>query len=439
MPKGIKRPEWLSVRPQFDADVRVCNLSRRDPLIALSLDSYTRRILSWNCKQLIASGFDLTGLYVGRHVPDNDPRIEPHLDLLGQVTAVTNGRLALTDLHYEDIKEADPAGVYLELRHREFDRLLAHAYKAHAPSVAATLEQQLATFRSGPERLSLLRRVVSHLGFLNLEFLPNLRFTIEPFLSERDSRFPPVRTAPGAVYVFDSGFQTDTWHDRGLNEFGPYNWRTHTPSAPRICVICQKTKKGQVEQFINKFLNGIRNVGAKREPYLKGFIRKYYIEDASVEFFLADDESAEAYKRAIREALSEHDETGPRWDLAMVQIEDSFHALHGKENPYLVSKCSFLSHQIPVQEFTIETVNTPNNRLSYVMNNMALATYAKLSGTPWLIKCDQGMHIEFVIGLGSATIGERRLGQSERVVGITTVFTGDGNYCLSNRFEGSSD
>jgi argonaute-like protein implicated in RNA metabolism and viral defense len=34
--------------------------------------------------------------------------------------------------------------------------------------------------------------------------------------------------------------------------------------------------------------------------------------------------------------------------------------------------------------------------------------------------------------LGSASIGEGRLGKRERIVGITTVFTGDGNYHLSN-------
>jgi hypothetical protein len=49
-----------------------------------------------------------------------------------------------------------------------------------------------------------------------------------------------------------------------------------------------------------------------------------------------------------------------------------------------------------------------------------------------LIRADQSMAHELVIGIGSATIGESRLGESERVVGITTVFTGDGNYCISN-------
>ena len=39
---------------------------------------------------------------------------------------------------------------------------------------------------------------------------------------------------------------------------------------------------------------------------------------------------------------------------------------------------------------------------------------------------------ELVIGLGSAEVGDGRLGQRERFVGITTVFTGDGNYHLSN-------
>lgn len=333
VPKGIRRPEWLSIRPLFEAEVRICRLNRRDPLLVFSLDANTRRVLTWNCEQLIDSRFDPTGLYVGRHVPHNDPRIEPHLDLLGQVTSMAGGRLQLTDLHYQDIDEAYPVEVFPELSNRAFDRLLTHAYRAHAPTVTAALEQQLAAFRSGPERLSLLGRVAGHIGSRGIEFLPGLKFSLEPFLSERDRRFPPVRSAPGAVYVFDSGAQTDIWHDRGLNQFGPYNWRTHTPSAPRICVICQKTKKGQIEQFINKFLNGIRNVGARREPYLKGFIRKYYLEDASVEFFLAEDDSAKAYKRAVREALGEHDEHGPKWDLALVQIEEGFHALRGKDNP----------------------------------------------------------------------------------------------------------
>ena len=62
---------------------------------------------------------------------------------------------------------------------------------------------------------------------------------------------------------------------------------------------------------------------------------------------------------------------------------------------------------------------------------MAPATYSKLGGIPWLVKANMPIAHELVIGLGSARIGAGRLGESERIVGITTVFTGEGNYCVS--------
>ena len=50
---------------------------------------------------------------------------------------------------------------------------------------------------------------------------------------------------------------------------------------------------------------------------------------------------------------------GIRYDLALVEIEERFHDLSGAADPYLVSKAEFMSHQIPVQEFEIETAETP--------------------------------------------------------------------------------
>jgi hypothetical protein len=45
---------------------------------------------------------------------------------------------------------------------------------------------------------------------------------------------------------------------------------------------------------------------------------------------------------------------------------------------------------------------------------------------------DPGLAHELVIGIGSATFRSGRLSGAERVVGITTVFTADGNYLLYN-------
>jgi hypothetical protein len=74
----------------------------------------------------------------------------------------------------------------------------------------------------------------------------------------------------------------------------------------------------------------------------------------------------------------------------------------------------------------------------FVLNTMGLATYAKLNGIPWLVKTNPAIAHELVIGLGSANVGEGRLGEHERFVGITTVFSGDGNYHLAAGYSESA-
>lgn len=118
--------------------------------------------------------------------------------------------------------------------------------------------------------------------------------------------------------------------------------------------------------------------------------------------------------------------------MALVQIEEAFHQLPPERNPYFVAKLSFQTLQILVQEFEIETTRNWGSQLTFCLNNMGLATYAKLGGIPWLLKAGSIRAHELVIGLGSAEVGEGRLGKRERFVGITTVFGGDGNYHLAN-------
>lgn len=126
----------------------------------------------------------------------------------------------------------------------------------------------------------------------------------------------------------------------------------------------------------------------KRQPFAKGFIHKYALDGAEPEFFLTEDNTAEAYNRAVSQALAHQTRKNFKWDLALVQIDEAFHQLYGDNNPYLTTKATFLAEQIPVQEFQIETVDVPDRSLCYVLNTMGLATYAKLGGIPWLIKAN---------------------------------------------------
>ena len=92
----------------------------------------------------------------------------------------------------------------------------------------------------------------------------------------------------------------------------------------------------------------------------------------------------------------------------------------------------FFLHQVPVQDFTIELLSQSDASLGYSLNNMALACYAKMGGVPWLLKSSPTLSHELVVGIGSANVGLERGAGNQRIMGITTVFSGDGSYIVSN-------
>lgn len=85
---------------------------------------------------------------------------------------------------------------------------------------------------------------------------------------------------------------------------------------------------------------------------------------------------------------------------------------------------------IPVQEVQYETIRRSD--LAHALNSMALQCYAKLGGIPFVIAAPRTIAHELVIGIGSAHVKTSRFSNPERIVGITTVFSADGNYILSN-------
>lgn len=424
----------LDARPRYDLEVRTISLDRQNPFVGVAFNVRSIRRISGTCADWLARGLDVRGLYVGEERKADDPRLASHFRLLGRVHTVDGEELALEDAR-DNVRSVSSRLVKLESRLEAFHRCLAVLHGRDAATIEASLGKELSVLRSGPGRLERLTRTVGFLSARPFELLPGTSFRLKPFLEEGATNgFPTVHTAPKPTFVFDaSGTRTDTWNDGGLRKHGPFSADVFTPSRPRICVICQATKKGQIDQFFHKFLYGVRPNAQGRDPFSDGFVRKYALEGVIHEYFLADGRSPQAYKRAARAALERQQEAGAKWDLALVQIDEDFHELQGDENPYFVMKATFLAQQINVQEFELETVTTTNEtQLGYSLNNMALASYAKLGGTPWLLRTDRTRAHELVIGIGSASIGEGRLGSRERVVGITTIFSGDGNYYLSN-------
>jgi len=441
LPKNVACPDWLAINPLIEAAVRVLEFARQPPFVGMCLNVCTRRRIDRSCQDLMADGFSVMGHYVGTHFVSSDSRIQPRFRLVGRAASVEGHVIRLSD-HRED-QDAVPANdAYIEAA--ALDAVLRHVFRENYEAVSRRLNEMLVAFRKGPALLERLQRLRSYFANTPFQMVPGVEWCAGTFFSqEQRGAFPRIERAPSVVYVFDStGQKTDTWHDRGMDAHGPYSTATFSPTEPRICVICQKAHRGRVEQFVRKFLDGIRlpeqthggrtqRRRPKRQPFTKGFVRKYALQDAVTEFFEVDGRSADAYRKAVLRVIQSQTEQDRRYDVALIEIEEDFHRLNGAENPYLVTKAEFLSHQIPVQEFKLETTEIPDHRLQYVLNNMGLATYAKLGGTPWLVRAHLPIAHELVVGLGSAFVGDGKLGERERVVGITTVFSGDGNYCVS--------
>lgn len=429
---GATVPPWLLVRLAHAIEARVFQFDGQEPFLGLVFDHHTYRRIARPCSEWLADRFDLTGLYVSEKSPFNDARIEPRARLVGRVAAINGSTLQLTDCR-EGQNTVEAKDVEIEADYDGFMRCLNATFKGRGNTIERQLFDLQSAAQVGPKKLSELTRIENRLTAKSLRLLPGLEAPVLPHLDAKGKRFPIVHQAPQALYVFDRTFNKPALNDakRGIFELGPYSQQGFTPSTPRICVICERNRKGEVEQFLQKLLEGHNEPGRKCF-FPNGFIKTYRLQGKDVRFFLADNATALAYRKAAQEALAAVTTEAERWHLAYVQVNEASHDMRGDTNPYLVAKATFLSQQIPTQEFMIETSRRKGSGLDFILSNIALASYAKLGGTPWHLKVNNPMAHELVVGLGSTSISDSKLGARQRMVGITTMFTSEGRYLLGN-------
>ena len=438
LPTDAGLPEWLQRRIVLDFETRTLWAFGSKPQTVILCSVRTRNIIDADCRVLLEHDIPLIGRYVARKHLDDDPRTIDSFKLAGRVARVEGGRLILEDTgdgpQWIALQDA-----FLEPRKENVNWCIEHLLKGRADRGIEQADDAAAHHLSGPQRLELIRRTFDYLRGLDLELAPGLALEIGQMISQAANTWRQRTEAiQKPLLVFDpDGTRTDRWNERGLDQHGPYDRRSFTPKQLRIAVVCQAHYEGQVDAFLAKFLEGLPEVQTGkgewvRAPYAKGFVRRYMLESAKITLFAARGQRANDYAAACREAIAAATNGGFEWSLAIVQIDQEFKELPDELNPYYATKAIFLKHRVPVQEITVETMNFANQQLVFALNNMSVATYAKIGGIPWLLKSQpRGAH-ELVIGIGSQDLTSDRLGQRKRIVGLTTVFSSDGNYLLDD-------
>lgn len=202
-------------------------------------------------------------------------------------------------------------------------------------------------------------------------------------------------------------------------------------------MICEAENRRQTEVSVAHLLRGLPEVrsGGPRPlaPHPTGLLGRFHLGEPRVSFFEVADDSAKAYVAGVRQAVSAASARDERWDLALVQVRRAWQDRPYDDSPYWSSKAAFLKQETPVQALSLDLAALEDLGYASAMANMSLAIYAKLGGSPWLLPVRSATDHELVFGLGSHTTKAGRRGAGERMVGIATVFSGQGHYYLDSR------
>ena len=393
--------KYVSCLPSYSISTRVVRPDAIDPYLALCCEIRTASRLLVNCEHLLNQGLSLHGLQVIHYTPQDDIRLEMRPKYLGEVTSQTATSIALNSGPLP--AGVDVSTVYIAARKENMPRVLGALLPLRGIGLWNELESKRAQFSQGPNKRELTRKMFAYLGDAGIEILPGLPLHLSgPIGEATHPLFPTRRTTPKPSFLFDpTGTKSDVWAQNGLIKYGPYDAAFFSPSTPNMCVIHQANRKGEVEQFLHKFLHGRFAKGLRNQPYEDGFIRRFRLDDVRLNFFPAQSPKSSDYRKAVLSSIEFAAEHNMKWDLALVQIDDSFRAFQGDENPYLVAKGTYLTHQIPSQEFENQTMAQSEKSLVYSLNNMGLAVYAKLGGVPWLLPSNPAIAHELIVGLGS--------------------------------------
>lgn len=389
-----------------------------------------RLLIKPTAAELRSKRLRLEGLYVVGDSEFDDPYILPMFNrrLLGRIERMDGDHAVLSDARQERVA-LDKA--YVEPSMRNFERLGRMLLGSGYERFQRELSGQLFAVTGASKQLERIEQLVDKFKDLQGELLccAGLTVSLDGHLTEvgrgigvgqsRKLSTPQCSLRPG-------GTITVSWPvDPQIDRNGPFDADSFERKQARVAVIYPSDHRGHVERFAAQLRDGVASNGGSG-PMQQGTVRKYRLQSMQFEFVPVDVSpgKAQGYRQAAL-AAAQH-----AVDAALVIVTEEDRQLMGAASPYFTAKATLMSQGVPVQSVRMETVLQKN--ISYSLNNIALALYAKLGGIPWTLSVRERLVQEIIVGIGSARVGFDRLSDRERVVGITTVFSGDGNYLLGN-------
>lgn len=418
----------FTIRPKYAIDCRLLEAMQGDLCLVLTVAVDTKWTIDASLESLQQAGVGVRGLYAVRRAPAEGQR-----RLLGRVEAIQGGQVRFSE-SIEEVGTVPTDDVRLEGSLQNFSHCLKVLVGASYPVFDEQRRVEEATVMGGPAQRDAIAKMGEWLRKRPpIDLAPGVRCSVGAQVDfQMTGRQPSAWTGTPVEYCFDAAkSKRSKYAWTGLVEFGPFDRDTFARRSPRVLVVTPDTAQGAAEQFVKALLEGVQSVSPSR--YAQGLTRLFGLTKPNVDILAVPVSKHPGPVHGVyKSALEEHLARRADYEVAIVVIDDRHTDMPDAQNPYLQAKAVLMMSGVPVQEVRRSTMTKPAMSLQYILQNFALALYAKMGGTPWTVAHDRTVTDELVIGLGSCELSGSRSQQRQRYVGITTVFRGDGNYLLSN-------
>ncbi len=212
---------------------------------------------------------------------------------------------------------------------------------------------------------------------------------------------PPVQLRFNSA----SKFATDYSPCNGIRRFGPYDSSLFQTRQIRYGVIYFMGLGPQRLALVN----GLTAGDGVNFPGFAPWFRVQLVFDQQSDKCVMESEGERGLRQAVQHMVARD------LDLVFVLVAQRHEAA------YRCCKSILLSNGIPCQVVIASRLSDPNQR-PWILGNIALASYAKVGGTPWVV-ADSVKRRELVIGVSRAQDESQRY-----VVGFVTLFNQDGDF-----------
>jgi len=385
-------------------------------------------ILNKSCAEMKSEDFDLQGLDVLHiaQLPGLEDILAPNQEYIGTIQSIEGSHgIVLTN---EGLQKYPLNQLLVKKTHFNISSYLSHVTSEESSNkilnqVRNKRRENLDAKGQYIEIVKIARALFSH------KRIPILFQNRDGFcfrVSEDPINVSNTIEIKTPTFIFDPAATKtrNDYPDMGLTNYGPYDSISFDTKAPRVLAICSGSLRGQ----FTKFLSNLRDGLPSSKYFQKGLQKKYDLQDVNFDIKEITSNNTEDYLNIIKH----YEEAKPH--LAIIEIPENYKRLTNELNPYYIIKAKFLSLEIPVQFVTTGLVTNHNE---YKLNSIALQIYAKLGGTPWVLPAQRSVDREIVIGIGHSWIrkNEFKGAEKNRVVGITTFLSSDGQYLLGDRIK----